>query len=209
MNQYKNTSKLSIIFGLILALIFSILAFRNVSAQEIWFSIRTISPWQTLWAICLILAILFSRGLRWWLLLPEPSSSLDFLSAQRATALGYGVTNLATRLGEIVRIGVFARDSGRSPAQVTATVVVDRLLFDFFAFACFFGYALLAYKEQLTTLFPRLETGFQAFLVVTLIGILGLVALSRFPVFFLSLLKNSGYLKLSGFGYLLRHFFIS
>jgi len=184
----RRSEILTTILGLILAMVFLYLTFRSVDFHTAWGHIKAVPVMDTLGLAMLSLAALFARGLRWWLLLPPPVRPGEMMAAQRALCLGYGVTNVASRLGEIVRMVVFSRDTRRDLGSVASTVVVDRMVFDFLAFASFFAFALFGFRDRLLELFPQLEPAFYLFLSVTVIGISGLVLLALKPTFFQKLL---------------------
>ncbi len=185
----RRSEILTTAFGIVLAAFFLFFTFRNVDVNAAWNHIKAIPPGHTFGLAFLSLAALATRGFRWWLLLPPPVRRGDLSAAMRALTLGYGVTNVASRLGELVRMVVFSRDSNRDLGSVASSVVVDRMVFDFLAFASFFAFALFGFRNKLLYLFPQLEPAFYLFLLVTVIGIASLVFLAIKPQFFQKLVK--------------------
>ena len=151
----------SVLAGLAVAAVFLVLTFRGLDINQFRNHLADISPVNLVVLSLISLVALLSRGLRWWFLLPRPLRKQDLVATQRATVISYGVNNVASRIGELLRIVVFVRDSGRSFGSVASTVVVDRILFDFVAFACFFSFAIYGFREQVTAMFPQLEAAFQ------------------------------------------------
>ena len=195
----QTTSRvLSTLFGLALAAIFLILTFRNTDLSAMLDQLRGVDPLDTVLVTVLSLAMMLGRGMRWWLLLPRPHRAGDHWSAQRATAISYGVNNVASRIGELVRILFFKRDSGRDLGSVTTTVLADRLVFDLMPFALIFGSTLFLYREEIAGISPHVETAFPIFTAVLVIGAIGTAVLALQPLVFLRILDLLGLRRFTG-----------
>ena len=193
--EHKTSRYLSVISGLVVAAVFLYLTFRSADIDALWAQIRRTSLLQTAGLVLLSWSILISRGLRWWYLLPRPHHAGDLAAAQRALILSYGVNNIASRIGELARVWLFKRDTGRDVAAIMSTVVMDRLLFDVLMLMGFFAVALFGFRDQIVGILPQMEPAFQGFLAVTFIGICGLFFLAYHPDTLLKVLDRIGFYR--------------
>ncbi len=182
----------STILGLAFAAVFLYLTFSGVDLTAIRMEIARLGWLDLLWLFLLSAAGLAFRGWRWLNLLPQPLLPGEGLAAQRANALGYGVNNVAPRVGEVVRIVALKRDTGRDAGEVASTAVADRVLFDFLFLAAMFAFALTVHRERVLSLFPRLEGAFYGFLAVTFAALAGLALAALRPAWLAMLLQRLG-----------------
>ena len=126
------------------------------------------------------------------MLLPHPRRKGELWAAQRAVAIGYGVKNVASHLGEFFRIGFFKRDTGRDLGSVTTTVVADRLVFDVMPLVFLIGYLLLANREELMQVSPYVAQIFPLFTASIVLGIAGLLVLALRPLLIEGILARLG-----------------
>lgn len=166
--------RLATLAGLLIGLVFLYLAFARVDLGAVWQQISTLALYQTWVATALTLAALFLRGLRWWYLLPRPHRRGELWQSVRALSIGYGVTNVASRLGELARIVALYRGTGRDLGSVSATVVLDRLLLDLSVFALLVGFSLTFFQDRLLALFPGAAAALWALTAVVFLGLAGL-----------------------------------
>ena len=182
--------------GLLLAALFLYITFRGRDPALLWHQVRRVDPVLSLGLLLLCWLNLFCRGLRWWFLLPGPLDKRDFWPTQRGIFLSYGVNNIASRIGEIVRIVAMRRASARGTASLTSSVVVDRVLFDFVVLVGLFSFVLVNYRQRMAAVFPRLEPAFFFFLILTICGISGLFLLVLRPQLIKDALKKIGLARL-------------
>ncbi|CAM2065791.1 Flippase-like domain-containing protein [Sulfidibacter corallicola] len=175
--------------GMVLAGAFLFFAFRNVDLNGLLLQFQRIGWIETGITAALALTTLLLRGLRWWYLLPRPLKKGELWASVRAISLGYGVTNVASRLGEVVRILSLRHGTGRDFGSITATVVLDRLLLDMLVFAGLVGYSLLVFRDRILALFPAAETALFAMSAAILVGLVGLFWLGLAPTSFKRLLR--------------------
>ncbi len=166
--------RLATLLGLLIGLVFLYLAFARVDLGAVWHQIRSLALYQTWVATALTLSALFLRGLRWWYLLPRPHRRGELWQSVRALSIGYGVTNVASRLGELARIVALYRGTGRDLGSVSATVVLDRLLLDLSVFAMLVGFSLTFFHDRLTALFPGAAAALWALTGVVFLGLAAL-----------------------------------
>lgn len=87
------------------------------------------------------------RAIRWRYLL-APIGRVGFVSALRATVMGFAATSLLPgRVGEILRPYVLARHEDLSTSAVIATVVLERLL-DLGVILAMFGVSVVAFDPR-------------------------------------------------------------
>lgn len=182
----------SIIIGLVIASVFLYFAFRETDVQTIFTQISEVTFLQGSAMALIYLIALLVRGYRWHCLLPEPHRKGEMHAAQRALAISYGVNNVASRIGELIRLAIMKRDTGRDLAGITASVVADRIFFDFLIFASMIAYALAFYSDELLGVFPQLESAAPVFVSVTLIGMIALVLMAAKTVWFKHILAMIG-----------------
>jgi uncharacterized protein (TIRG00374 family) len=116
-----------------------ILVIVAVLALSLWYALRGVE-WGKLWQTILSVNILWvivavattmgahvARGQRWRVLIPE-GRSISLRNAVSATIIGYMMSNVIPRSGELARPYVLARREGRSMSSLLATVVVERIL---------------------------------------------------------------------------------
>jgi len=182
----------STLLGLVLGGLLLYLTFRGTDAGTLWRELTGLGVGEMVLMVFWSLACLAGRGWRWLLLLPRPLRPGEAFAAQRANALGYGVNNVASRLGEVVRIAALRRDTGRPLGEAASTAVADRVLFDFLFLAAMFAMILAAQREQALALFPQLEQAFIAFVIVTFAALAVLAATAFRPIWIESLLARLG-----------------
>jgi uncharacterized membrane protein YbhN (UPF0104 family) len=113
--------------GLLLTLVFSYLAVRNVDAGQAWAAVRASSPVWLLPALATLAVSVLIRAIRWrYLFARETRPPLS--AVMEALLIGYFFNNvLPARAGEAARVVALHRSSGNSRAELAATVVVERV----------------------------------------------------------------------------------
>lgn len=185
----KSKNKLVTIFGFIVAIVLVMFTFQGVQWSVLKAQVFSLNPMATLLMIALSLAGLFGRGCRWWLLLARPVKPPEFWAIQRAMAVSYAVGNVLSRLAEVVRIAIGCAETKRPAGEMTATVVVDRLIMDGSAFGFMLLLALGWNREKLVNLLPEAIPFITLFMIVLLVGCLGLLLLAFRPDWIIRLMK--------------------
>lgn len=199
----RSSRVFTILIGLAVAGLFLFLSFGNMEWRSLWRQLRQVSPPHTTMMFLLCWLGLLGRSVRWWFLLPRPLQAGEFGKTMRALALGYGATNLASRLGELVRVLVLRKDTGRDSAGLISTVVLDRFLFDFLIFGVLFAFALYGTQSRVTEIFPRIDPAFRFFSAFTLLGVAGLLVMAFQPRLIQGFMRRLGLQK---FTFFWRHF---
>lgn len=189
-------SLLTSLLGVAVAALFLHFAFRGMDLAQLRQLLSRISPLQATGMIVFCVLGVVLRGVRWYYLLPAPIQPGELWACQRAIAISYGINNLLSRVGELVRIAVFSRDSGRSLAVLGASLVVDRLAFDSVLFALLVGGSLLAFREPLQQTLPELAPALVLFAAITLAGLAAMLFLTLFPQHFKQLATRLGLRKI-------------
>ncbi len=188
---------LTSLLGLAVAALFLHFAFRGMDLANLRQQLGRTSPLQAAGMIlCCVLGVVL-RGVRWYYLLKAPFQPGEFWACQRAIAISYGINILLSRVGELVRIGVFSRDSGRNLAVLGASLVVDRLAFDSVLFALLVGVSLLLFRQPLQQTLPELAPALVVFAAITLAGLAAMLFLTLFPHHFKTLATRLGLRKLA------------
>ena len=113
--------------GVLLSLLFAVLAFRNVELDALG---DALGEQEYIWLLPSGAAIATGVLLRaWrWQLLFEPAGRPPFSHVTSALLIGYLFNNiLPARAGELARVQALGRRSGLSRAHVLATVVLERV----------------------------------------------------------------------------------
>lgn len=171
--QTKRSRWIGTLIGLSVAAVFLYFTFRRLDLGEVAHNFGRVGVFESLVATAFVWVTFLVRGWRWWFLLPRPHEKGEFWAVQRAQALGYGVNNLVSRIGEVVRIVDLHRHTGRSPVQLMSTVVVDRLLLDLPVFALLCALSLYFFREPFEELVPNATS-----LITGLVAIIGLGVLA-------------------------------
>jgi uncharacterized protein (TIRG00374 family) len=114
--------------GFLLAGVFMYLAFRGVSFDELWASLKDVDYF---WASLLIPITIIShwlRAVRWAYLLSPVKERTSHHKLFSAVMIGFMVNNVLPRVGEFVRAIAVGRSEGISKSTAFGTVVVERIL---------------------------------------------------------------------------------
>lgn len=121
--------------------------FRSTDPAAVWTEIGRARA-DLILAAAAGIAVAYVVRVKRWLLLLAPLGSVGFGSAARATVIGFAVSNVVPRLGEVVRPWLLARRERLSMSAALATIVVERLL-DLLAVILLLGLFLLAFSRRL------------------------------------------------------------
>lgn len=112
--------------GLVVSVVFSYLAVRNVHFSEVWEGLRTSNYWWLVPAFVALVVAIALKAVRWRYVFSEntrpPAGPLT-----KALIVGYFFNAiLPARAGEAARVLVLSQRTGTSRAEAGATVVVER-----------------------------------------------------------------------------------
>jgi uncharacterized protein (TIRG00374 family) len=113
--------------GLLVTVLFSYLAVRNVDPAEAWAAVRSSDPWWLVPALATLVVAVLIRAIRWRFLFPAETRP-PLTDTSCALLVGYFFNNvLPARAGEAARVVALNRRCGNSRAELAATVVVERV----------------------------------------------------------------------------------
>jgi uncharacterized membrane protein YbhN (UPF0104 family) len=113
--------------GLVVTVLFSYLALRNVDPHEAWTALRASNLCWLVPALGTLVVAVALRAFRWRSLFARESRP-PFAAVVRALLVGYFFNNvLPARAGEAARVVALHRSAGNSRAEIAATVVIERV----------------------------------------------------------------------------------
>jgi uncharacterized protein (TIRG00374 family) len=127
----------------ILTAVFLYVFFRGVDLKETWAYLIRVDLGWFLAALLLAPLHLLTRGYRWKYLMIHEIPDVRLGNMVAANAVGFTVTFLLGRVGEIVKPLYLAKKEGCRPGFAIGTVVVERI-FDMFTMCFLLGVFLLA-----------------------------------------------------------------
>ncbi len=164
------------ILGIILSIIFSYIAFKNVDFSEFYDILKNVKYLYILPISVGVLGGFVLRALRWKYLI-EPVKLIRFNRLFSATMIGFMANNiLPVRLGEIVRAYAIGKMENISRSSSFATVIIERVLDVFFMIILFL---ILLFLFPLVIPFPEdlVKRGYYIFIfaIIFLIFLLFIV----------------------------------
>ena len=149
--------------ALVLVLTVGLLAYfvRGVDADAVWSETRRANGWLIGLATLITLVTYVLRAFRWQYLL-APIGPTRFGTAFRTTVIGFAVSFLIPRSGEVLRPYLLARREQLPPTAAFATIILERLL-DLITVLFLFGVFVLAVDPASLSgdpaLYARVKTG--------------------------------------------------
>ena len=150
------------ILGVILSIVFSYIAFKNVDFSEFYDILKNIKYLYILPISLGILGGFMLRALRWKYLI-KPIKLIRFSRLFSSTMIGFMANNiLPVRLGEIVRAYAIGKMENISRSSSFATVIIERVLDIFFMIMLFL---ILLFLFPLAVSFPEdvIKSGYYIF----------------------------------------------
>jgi uncharacterized protein (TIRG00374 family) len=149
-------SSLKYAFSIVLAVLFLYIAFRGVNLKEV---IQSLSHASILWIIVLVFSLLIShllRAIRWKIILNSVKRDTSIKNLFGSLMIGYGVSCVVPRLGEVSRAILVGRWEGLSRSSMFGTVILERIID-----VIFLGLAVLLsatiWSENIYVNFPWLK----------------------------------------------------
>jgi uncharacterized protein (TIRG00374 family) len=159
----KNTTvrripgSLKYIVSILLAVIFLYTAFRGVDLHEV---IKYISNASIFWIIILIISYLLShflRALRWKVILSSVKKDTSIENLFGSIMIGYGVSCVVPRLGEITRAVLIGKWENLSRSSMLGTVILERII-DVIFFCLAVLLSAIIWSKSIYINFPWLKT---------------------------------------------------
>ncbi len=134
-------SRIQTILILVITLALLAFFFRDVNVAQVWSETRRANPWLLAGAVLITGLTYALRAWRWQSLL-APIGPTHFATAFRTTVIGFALSFLIPRSGEVIRPYLLAKEEGLRPTAAFATIILERvldlatvlLLFGFFVF---------------------------------------------------------------------------
>ncbi len=121
-------TKISIIGGVLVGILFMYLAFRNIDIKNLAEIYSPTNPWYLVPLAFLLILEVFVRGIRWKMLL-DPIKKIKVMDTFKLETIGLAFNNiLPLRLGEIIRGVLCARKLDISVITVFSTILVERIM---------------------------------------------------------------------------------
>lgn len=122
------SNKLKVFIGIVISLIFLLLAFRKVDFAQMAQAFSAANYWFVLLAVGVIVSSHWLRALRWHYLL-KPIHSIETAPLFNALIIGYMFNVfLPAHLGEFVRAYVLGRKKPVASSAVFGTIVIERII---------------------------------------------------------------------------------
>jgi hypothetical protein len=142
--------------GFLLAGLFLFLAFRGVSFNDLWASLKDVNY---LWVALLVPIVLIShwlRAVRWAYLLSPVKENIPIRNLFSAVMIGFMVNNLLPRVGEVTRPFAIGRSEHISTSSAFGTVVIERII-DMVTFLFILCVVLFLYPHSLDPFFSNVD----------------------------------------------------
>jgi glycosyltransferase 2 family protein len=153
------------------------LAFRGTDFASVFNLMKGAKYW---WMVLMLTCLIVShcvRAWRWRYLLEPMKPSIGFRNLFSGVMIGYMVNNFLPRVGELVRPYTIGKLEGIPKSAALGTIVVERII-DGIAFLILIALMPLVYDGPLRESFPWLDDARVAVSIMTLGGIVVLVALA-------------------------------
>ena len=194
-------NRIMILIGLLVSVVFIVIAFQDLQPQQFIDSIRSANPFIIIAAALLYFVAVTVIALRWQFLL-RAIKLIPLAALVRLTCIGYMGNNVyPLRAGEALRVYLLRRNHEVPIAKSATTVVIERV-FDGLVMLSFVGLALLVVDLQLDEI--RQVATFAAPIFFTAMVVFFILATQpnifrRLVKFFANLLPSAIGEKLVGF----------
>ncbi len=150
------------------------LAFRGVNLHELWEGLSYAKPFYIIPAFLSVVATLFLRGLRWWILLSS-GGPVPMGSALWASMAGQMVNNFVpARGGDLFRVAYIGRDAQISRMFALGTTLVEGVMDA--AVVTLLGTVAMS---RLSVIDPWIRFGAVIIALCCLVGVVGIIAAVR------------------------------
>jgi len=177
--------------GFFLAAAFMYLAFRGVSFDDLWASLKDVDYFWVALLVPIVLISHWLRAVRWAYLLAPVKENIPYRNLFSAVMIGFMVNNVLPRVGEFTRPFAIARSEHIPTTSAFGTVVIERII-DMVTFLFVLCLLLFIYPSSLDPFVNNVDA-MRPFFLIGSIGFLILFVLMFFKgAAFFSLLS---YLK--------------
>lgn len=197
----------SIVLPILIGGIFLYLTFGDIDLTEFWQALKILSVGHILVLFGLLVLQYVFRGWRWFLLLPRPHRVGEYRATLKALVVGYAVTQVMSRVGELVRIWDLRSATKREFGSLASTVVLERILLDFTMFILLMIYVFAFFQAEVEVHLPQAPLFMQILVPLTLVGLGSLVLVALRPAFVERLCKRIGLFSFPVIGRILNELF--
>ncbi len=148
---------LKYILSFLLAAVFLYIAFQGVDLDKVF---RTISQASIFWIVILVVTMIFShylRALRWKIILSSVKKDTKIINLFGALMVGYGVSCVVPRLGEVSRAVVLGKWENLSRSSMFGTVILERII-DVIFLGLTIIVSVILWSRSLYDIFPWLKS---------------------------------------------------
>ena len=160
---------LKYVLSFLLAAVFLYIAFKGVDLDKVF---HTISQASIFWIVILVVSMLFShylRALRWKIILSSVKKDTSIIKLFGALMVGYGVSCVIPRMGEVSRAVVLGKWEKLSRSSMFGTVILERII-DVIFLGLTIIVSVIIWSRSLYDIFPWLKSAI--YITVLLIAIL-------------------------------------
>ena len=148
---------LKYILSFLLAAVFLYIAFQGVDLDKVF---HTISQASIFWIVVLVVSMIFShylRALRWKIILSSVKKDASMKNLFGALMVGYGVSCVVPRLGEVSRAVVLGKWEKLSRSSMFGTVILERII-DVIFLGLTIIISVIIWSRSLYDIFPWLKS---------------------------------------------------
>lgn len=170
-NSFISKGSLSLIFSLILTIVFLYIAFHDVNFRDV---LEVVSHASVFWIVILIISSLLShyvRAYRWKIILSSVKHDTAMKNLFGSLMVGYAVNCVVPRLGEVARAVLIGRWENLSRSSMFGAIILERIIDVLFLCVAILISALI-WSEDLYFKLPWLKSS----LYFSLLGIFLLIA---------------------------------
>lgn len=175
----KIRKSLGVIFSFLLSAVFLYIAFHGIRVRDVLTEISRASwGWVLLLAFSLSFAH-FIRAIRWKIILRSVKQDTSLTNLYGALMIGYGVSNIIPRLGELSRPMLLGKWESISRTSLIGTVIMERVI-DTIALSIAVLISVFIYQGDLYQSFPWLRSAMYLVAFAIMLFIIFIILLFRF-----------------------------
>lgn len=199
---------LSIVVPILIGGLFLYLTFRGIDLSEFWTALQDLPIIHLVVLFLLLILQYVFRGWRWFLLLPRPHYRGEYRATLRSMLLGYAVTQVASRVGEVYRIWDLRKATKREFGSLTSTVFLERILLDFTVFILLMVYVFAFFQQEVREHLPQAPLFMKILVPITLGGLVAMALVAFKPSWVEALCTRLGLFRLPLVGEILKTLFV-
>jgi len=170
---------LKYVLSFLLAAVFLYIAFQGVDLAKVF---HTISQASIFWIVVLVISMIFShylRAVRWKIILSSVKKDTSIINLFGALMVGYGVSCVIPRLGEVSRAVVLGRWEKLSRSSMFGTVILERII-DVIFLGLTIIVSVIIWSKSLYDIFPWLKSTIYITILLIAAIIISIYFLIRF-----------------------------